>query len=60
MLWCFLQALMDILQQDRIEAAEQRHELCDIISKLQAELQSAEEIRDKVSRYRWTWPHCPQ
>ncbi|XP_026201509.1 caspase recruitment domain-containing protein 10 isoform X2 [Anabas testudineus] len=41
-------ALMDILQQDRIEAAEQRQELCDIITKLQAELQSTEEIRDKL------------
>lgn len=40
---------MDILQQDRREAAEQRQELCDIITKLQAELQSTEEIRDKVN-----------
>lgn len=40
---------MDILQQDRRESAEQRQELCDIISRLQAELQSAEEHRDKVS-----------
>lgn len=39
---------MDILQQDRREAAEQRQELCDIIAKLQAELQCTEEIRDKV------------
>lgn len=39
---------MDILQQDRREAAEQRQELCDFITKLQAELQSAEEHRDKV------------
>ncbi|XP_061566942.1 caspase recruitment domain-containing protein 11 [Cololabis saira] len=41
-------ALMDILQQDRIEAAEQRQELCNIITKLQRELQSAEEHRDKL------------
>ncbi|KAF7220732.1 caspase recruitment domain-containing protein 11 [Nothobranchius furzeri] len=41
-------ALMDILQQDRREAAEQRQELCDIIAKLQGELQCAEEHRDKL------------
>ncbi|XP_035510296.1 caspase recruitment domain-containing protein 10 [Morone saxatilis] len=41
-------ALMDILQQDRRESAEQRQELCDIITKLQGELQSAEEHRDKL------------
>lgn len=40
---------MDILQQDRREASEQRQELCDIITRLQGELQSAEEQRDKVS-----------
>ncbi|XP_017272012.1 caspase recruitment domain-containing protein 10 [Kryptolebias marmoratus] len=41
-------ALMDILQQDRREAAEQRQELCDFIARLQGELQSAEELRDKL------------
>ncbi|XP_013885198.1 caspase recruitment domain-containing protein 11 [Austrofundulus limnaeus] len=41
-------ALMDILQQDRREAAEQRQELCDFITKLQGELQRAEEHRDKL------------
>lgn len=41
-------ALMDILQQDRREAAEQRQELCNIITRLQEELQSCEEHRDKV------------
>ncbi|XP_034566840.1 caspase recruitment domain-containing protein 10-like [Notolabrus celidotus] len=41
-------ALMDILQQDRRECAEQRHELCDIITKLQGELESAEEHRSKL------------
>lgn len=44
-----LQALMDILQQDRRESAEQRQELCDIIGRLQGELQGTEEQRDKVS-----------
>lgn len=42
------QALMDILKQDRREAAEQRQEFCDIITKLQSELQNTEEQRDKV------------
>ncbi|KAK9535492.1 hypothetical protein VZT92_007869 [Zoarces viviparus] len=41
-------ALMDILQQDRREAAEQRQELCDIITRLQGELQSTEEHSDKL------------
>nr|XP_020480622.1 caspase recruitment domain-containing protein 10 [Monopterus albus] len=41
-------ALMDILQQDRMEAAEQRKELCEIITRVQAELQSTEEHRDKL------------
>lgn len=41
-------ALMDILQQDRREAAEQRHEFCDIIDRLQSELQNTEEQRDKL------------
>lgn len=39
---------MDILQQDRRESAEQRQELCDIITRLQGDLQSTEEQRDKV------------
>lgn len=42
------QALMDILKQDRREAAEQRQEFCDMITKLQSELQNTEEQRDKV------------
>ncbi|XP_028268715.1 caspase recruitment domain-containing protein 11 isoform X2 [Parambassis ranga] len=42
------EALMDILKQDRREAAEQRQELCDIIAKLQGEQQSTEEQRDKL------------
>uniref|UniRef100_UPI003AAB36ED caspase recruitment domain-containing protein 10 n=1 Tax=Centroberyx gerrardi TaxID=166262 RepID=UPI003AAB36ED len=42
------QALMDILQQDRREAAEQRQELCDTITRLQGELESTEEQRDKL------------
>lgn len=42
---------MDILQQDRRESAEQRQELCDIITRLQGELQSTEEHRDKVNSY---------
>ncbi|KAM3598842.1 uncharacterized protein V6R79_023224 [Siganus canaliculatus] len=41
-------ALMDILQQDRRESAEQRQELCDVIARLQGELQSSEEQRDKL------------
>ncbi|XP_062263698.1 caspase recruitment domain-containing protein 10 isoform X2 [Platichthys flesus] len=41
-------ALMDILQQDRREATEQREELCDIITRLQGEVQSSEEYRDKL------------
>ncbi|XP_058509366.1 caspase recruitment domain-containing protein 10 [Solea solea] len=41
-------ALMDILQQDRREASEQRQELCDIIAGLQGELQSSEGHRDKL------------
>lgn len=40
---------MDILQQDRRESAEQRQELCDIITRQQGELQSTEEQRDKVN-----------
>ncbi|XP_070779383.1 caspase recruitment domain-containing protein 10 isoform X2 [Enoplosus armatus] len=41
-------ALMDILQQDRRESAEQRQELCDVITRVQGELQSTEEHRDKL------------
>ncbi|XP_039681614.1 LOW QUALITY PROTEIN: caspase recruitment domain-containing protein 10 [Perca fluviatilis] len=41
-------ALMDILQQDRREAADQRQELCDIITRLQGELQSTEEHWEKL------------
>ncbi|XP_051904205.1 caspase recruitment domain-containing protein 11 isoform X1 [Hippocampus zosterae] len=41
-------ALMDILRQDRREAAEQRQELCNFIAKLQGEMQSTEEHRDTL------------
>ncbi|XP_068605881.1 caspase recruitment domain-containing protein 10 [Brachionichthys hirsutus] len=41
-------ALMDILQQDRRESTEQRQELCNIITRLQGELESSEEHRDKL------------
>ncbi|XP_069005607.1 caspase recruitment domain-containing protein 10 [Embiotoca jacksoni] len=41
-------ALMDILQQDRREATEQRQELCDMITRLQGELESTEEHKDKL------------
>lgn len=41
-------ALMDILQQDRREAAEQRQELCDVITRLQGDLQSTEEHWHKL------------
>lgn len=47
---------MDILQQDRRESAEQRQELCDIITRLQGELQGTEEQRDKVS-CQWVQPN---
>ncbi|KAF3846756.1 hypothetical protein F7725_003834 [Dissostichus mawsoni] len=47
-----VKALMDILQQDRREAAEQRQELCDVISRLQGELQGTEEDWDKALRSR--------
>lgn len=40
---------MEMLQHDRREASEQRQELCDIIARLQRELQSTEEQRDKVN-----------
>ncbi|KAK3508564.1 hypothetical protein QTP70_032898 [Hemibagrus guttatus] len=42
------QALLDILHQDRREAAEQRNELCSTIIRLQGELESAETIRGKL------------
>ncbi|KAM3864409.1 caspase recruitment domain-containing protein 10 [Diretmus argenteus] len=42
------QALMDILQQDRREAAEQRQELCDTITRLRGELEATEEHTDKL------------
>lgn len=42
------QALLDILQQDRREAAEQRQELCTTIVKLQGELESAETQSSKL------------
>uniref|UniRef100_A0A3B3V2H9 CARD domain-containing protein n=1 Tax=Poecilia latipinna TaxID=48699 RepID=A0A3B3V2H9_9TELE len=48
--FCLSQALMDILQQDRREAAEQRQELCEIITRLQGELQATEENRAKVQK----------
>ncbi|KAJ8332267.1 hypothetical protein SKAU_G00427500 [Synaphobranchus kaupii] len=48
------QALLDILQQDRKEAAEQRHELCSTIARLQGEVESVEAHRDKVQA------HCEQ
>ncbi|XP_035470514.2 caspase recruitment domain-containing protein 10 [Scophthalmus maximus] len=41
-------ALMDILQQDRREASEQRQELCNIIDRLQGEVQSTEEHTEKL------------
>ncbi|KAI4822687.1 hypothetical protein KUCAC02_008219 [Chaenocephalus aceratus] len=43
-----VRALMDILQQDRREAVEQRQELCDVISRLRGELQGTEEDWDKL------------
>nr|XP_055051051.1 caspase recruitment domain-containing protein 11 isoform X1 [Misgurnus anguillicaudatus] len=43
------QALLDILQQDRREAAEQRQELCSTIACLQGELESSEAQREKLS-----------
>ncbi|KAM8824125.1 caspase recruitment domain-containing protein 10 isoform 1-T1 [Synchiropus picturatus] len=41
-------ALMDILQQDRREAAEQRQELCNIITRLREEIQSNDDHTDKL------------
>ncbi|XP_067311065.1 caspase recruitment domain-containing protein 10 [Pseudorasbora parva] len=43
------QALLDILQQDRQEAAEQRQELCGTIARLQGELESSESQREKLA-----------
>lgn len=42
---------MDILQQDRREASEQRQELCNIIDRLQGEVQSTEEHTEKVNTH---------
>ncbi|KAM9434314.1 caspase recruitment domain-containing protein 10 isoform 1-T1 [Clarias gariepinus] len=42
------QALLDILHQDRREAAEQRKELCSTIIRLQGELESSEAGREKL------------
>lgn len=41
-------ALMDILHQDRREAAEQRQELCDMITRLQEDLHGSEDQIDKL------------
>ncbi|XP_051569356.1 caspase recruitment domain-containing protein 11-like [Myxocyprinus asiaticus] len=46
---CGNQALLDILQQDRREATEERQELCSTIARLQVELESSEEQREKLS-----------
>ncbi|KAK7175527.1 hypothetical protein R3I93_002443 [Phoxinus phoxinus] len=43
------QALLDILQQDRREAVEQRQELCGAIARLQGELESSETQREKLA-----------
>ncbi|XP_048046114.1 caspase recruitment domain-containing protein 10 [Megalobrama amblycephala] len=43
------QALLDILQQDRQEAVEQRQELCGTIARLQGELESSETQREKLT-----------
>ena len=39
---------MDILQQDRKEATEQRQEMCDTITRLQGELEGTEEQMEEV------------
>ncbi|XP_035381160.1 caspase recruitment domain-containing protein 10 isoform X2 [Electrophorus electricus] len=44
-------ALLDILQQDRREAAEQRQELCGTILRLQGELENAEVAREKLEAH---------
>ncbi|CAL9693660.1 unnamed protein product [Knipowitschia caucasica] len=41
-------ALMDILQQDRREAAEERQELCDMITMLQEDAQRSEEQMSRL------------
>ncbi|RXN08344.1 caspase recruitment domain-containing 11-like protein [Labeo rohita] len=46
------QALLDILKQDRREAAEQRQELSSTIARLQGELESSETQREKALRSR--------
>ncbi|XP_050959536.1 caspase recruitment domain-containing protein 10 isoform X1 [Labeo rohita] len=43
------QALLDILKQDRREAAEQRQELSSTIARLQGELESSETQREKLA-----------
>ncbi|XP_016414910.1 caspase recruitment domain-containing protein 11-like [Sinocyclocheilus rhinocerous] len=43
------QALLDILKQDRREAAEQRQELSSTIAQLQGELESSESQREKLA-----------
>uniref|UniRef100_A0A672RGR0 Caspase recruitment domain-containing protein 11-like n=1 Tax=Sinocyclocheilus grahami TaxID=75366 RepID=A0A672RGR0_SINGR len=43
------QALLDILKQDRQEAAEQRQELSSTIAQLQGELESSESQREKLA-----------
>ncbi|KAG1966976.1 caspase recruitment domain-containing protein 11 isoform X1 [Pimephales promelas] len=43
------QALLDILQQDRREAVEQRQELCSAIARLQGELESSEMQRERLA-----------
>ncbi|XP_042575343.1 caspase recruitment domain-containing protein 11 [Cyprinus carpio] len=43
------QALLDILKQDRWEAAEQRQELSSTIARLQGELESSETQREKLA-----------
>ncbi|XP_016345046.1 caspase recruitment domain-containing protein 10-like [Sinocyclocheilus anshuiensis] len=43
------QALLDILKQDRREAAEQRQELSSTIAQLQGELESSENQREKLA-----------
>ncbi|XP_061829485.1 caspase recruitment domain-containing protein 11 [Nerophis lumbriciformis] len=41
-------ALMDMMHQDCLEAADKRQELCSIITRLQGEIWSTEEHRDKL------------
>ncbi|XP_012991468.3 caspase recruitment domain-containing protein 10 [Esox lucius] len=42
------QALLDIIQQDRKEATEQRHELCGTIARIQGELENSEAFRQML------------